>query len=1198
MELGFVVEIDDFGSGYSSLNTLKDVPAQVLKMDMRFLENDNNAQRGGSIIESVVRMARWLGMSVIADGVETIEQADYLKSIGCEYIQGYLYAKPMQVTDYEKLFKENKTESTLSSLMAVETWNNNAFWNPKSMETLIFNSYVGGACIFEYREGKTELLRYNDEYAKIFGSFIKKCGSADRKDIFAVLDDENSTLIRKNIDTAISTKKEAVCENRFVDDDGEKFVRVTIRQIAQAGDRSLFYAVVADVTAQRRAERSEREIAGRISAIMDNINSGVAASVVKDGKISYLFANDRYYELLGYDKNSYDDKFKGAFFTIHPDDKDRVNAVIAKSAEKLQPYFVEFRVIHRDGSIHWMFCNITIVTLPDVDEPVHLATVNDTTLLHMAQQNEQETAERISAVMDNATCGITAVVLHKDSTAEYLLVNDKYYDLVGYTREQYVADGLSGLELMHPDDLKEYEKQIVSLDTVGQSKMFEFRAKRRDGKWVWLRDDITVITLKGVDAPVQLSCFTDITERKKADESLHFVNELGRHILSQSGSEAAIQDTLNGILNYYGAERSYIVEIDFEQGISCNTYEVCAEGIESQKANLQRVPFSKNDFWYTTLAQRNFFLVNNVNALEDTALRELLLSQNIRSMLLAPLWKKGHLQGFAGVDNPANMPNVAEQFNAPVDFLNILLARRDMERKMEHYNVAIQQMIDDTPGGFCRISIHPGKKPTLVTLNEGFSRMLGMTEDEVRTAYGDDVIKCLDTENIQSVSKDLTDARLNGRQFSTTCRLRRKDGSFIRVMAYGRFVEDERGNTFLNSYFTDITEQVAAENRQLELLDSLPGGAALYEYDGQKLSVIHINKSYWKIVGRDPVNYENASVMDVIFPGDKAAVENEVKAAIRQKRNACVDARILCGDSKYKPFRISANIIPESNGKYRLAVSYVAISDSAMSLQETLPVALSTMMSTSDDVSFVKDIGGRYITCSKSAIKAFGLSSESDVVGKSSVEIFGEETVKQFVNEDRIVFETGKPLLDRTVTLPARDGTPAVYCTSKYPLLDTTGKVIGIYCLCRDVTAEKATEFEFNTLLRVIPSGVMKYSADEKTEFAYINDNFIESLGYTRQQFCEKFHNSFLEMVWKEDRAKVESEILVQEDSGKIGKFNYRIEDADGQLHWFHDEGVKVTDNNGMEWYYVTLVDVTAQRKIEADLRLAEEEYRIATMHS
>ena len=110
-EYGFLIEIDDFGSGYSSLNTLKDVPASVLKLDMRFLDEtddgDSEARRarGGCILESVVEMARKLRMSVIAEGVETPAQADYLHSIGCEEYQGYLYGRPMPAADFERLVR-------------------------------------------------------------------------------------------------------------------------------------------------------------------------------------------------------------------------------------------------------------------------------------------------------------------------------------------------------------------------------------------------------------------------------------------------------------------------------------------------------------------------------------------------------------------------------------------------------------------------------------------------------------------------------------------------------------------------------------------------------------------------------------------------------------------------------------------------------------------------------------------------------------------------------------------------------------------------------------------------------------------------------------------------------------------------------------------------------------------------------------
>ena len=98
---GFVILMDDFGSGYSSLNMLKNLPVDVLKIDLKFLDSVDSSGRGGNILNSVVRMAQWLDIPVIAEGVETRNQVDFLKSIGCNWVQGFYYSKPVPVNEYE-----------------------------------------------------------------------------------------------------------------------------------------------------------------------------------------------------------------------------------------------------------------------------------------------------------------------------------------------------------------------------------------------------------------------------------------------------------------------------------------------------------------------------------------------------------------------------------------------------------------------------------------------------------------------------------------------------------------------------------------------------------------------------------------------------------------------------------------------------------------------------------------------------------------------------------------------------------------------------------------------------------------------------------------------------------------------------------------------------------------------------------------
>ncbi|MBQ9327211.1 MAG: EAL domain-containing protein [Solobacterium sp.] len=101
---GFEVEIDDFGSGYSSLNLLKDLNANVLKIDMGFLRETENKSRSRTILNAVIAMSKGLGMPVVSEGVETRSQVDYLREIGCDIFQGFFYSRPIPVREFEEKY--------------------------------------------------------------------------------------------------------------------------------------------------------------------------------------------------------------------------------------------------------------------------------------------------------------------------------------------------------------------------------------------------------------------------------------------------------------------------------------------------------------------------------------------------------------------------------------------------------------------------------------------------------------------------------------------------------------------------------------------------------------------------------------------------------------------------------------------------------------------------------------------------------------------------------------------------------------------------------------------------------------------------------------------------------------------------------------------------------------------------------------
>lgn len=155
---GFSILMDDFGSGYSSLNVLKDIAVDVLKIDMKFLSDTDQEGRSQNILASVVRMAKWLNLPVIAEGVERREQVDFLHSVGCEYVQGFYFARPMPVSDYEKLVSEKKDE--LQEKYQKDEIGRDMLWNATSQMGSVFSRHDGARrSSMNMRKSRTGLIR-------------------------------------------------------------------------------------------------------------------------------------------------------------------------------------------------------------------------------------------------------------------------------------------------------------------------------------------------------------------------------------------------------------------------------------------------------------------------------------------------------------------------------------------------------------------------------------------------------------------------------------------------------------------------------------------------------------------------------------------------------------------------------------------------------------------------------------------------------------------------------------------------------------------------------------------------------------------------------------------------------------------------------------------------------------------------------
>ncbi len=164
---GFSVLMDDFGSGYSSLNMLKDLPIDVLKIDMRFLDDLDKSEKATIVLESIIRLAKWMKLSVVSEGVETQREWEYLRSVECDAVQGYYFYRPMPQDDFIALLNKTATNSAkllFHSSPDLDDSILDIFNQTTTTESVLFYSMIGGMGLLEVCGENVELLRVNKGY--------------------------------------------------------------------------------------------------------------------------------------------------------------------------------------------------------------------------------------------------------------------------------------------------------------------------------------------------------------------------------------------------------------------------------------------------------------------------------------------------------------------------------------------------------------------------------------------------------------------------------------------------------------------------------------------------------------------------------------------------------------------------------------------------------------------------------------------------------------------------------------------------------------------------------------------------------------------------------------------------------------------------------------------------------------------------
>ncbi|MEG0179349.1 MAG: EAL domain-containing protein, partial [Oscillospiraceae bacterium] len=248
---GFTIMMDDFGSGYSSLALLKDIAIDVLKIDMLFLANTDIPGRGENIVASVIRMAKWLKIPVIAEGAETIEQVNFLRSVGCDYVQGYYFARPMPIKDYETLCENSTLGNKLTNKKFDDYHYDDLFLFNKEIKSL-FGNALRAAAIYEFADDKIEIIRVNEAYYALLGHDDML---ANAPDVLSMIDKKFKGALIEAFNVCASTQTVSECEYMRHRAGGTSiWLHTKLSYASTVGNKNIIIGELTDITLHKEVD--------------------------------------------------------------------------------------------------------------------------------------------------------------------------------------------------------------------------------------------------------------------------------------------------------------------------------------------------------------------------------------------------------------------------------------------------------------------------------------------------------------------------------------------------------------------------------------------------------------------------------------------------------------------------------------------------------------------------------------------------------------------------------------------------------------------------------------------------------------------------------------------------------------------------------------------------------------------------------
>lgn len=679
--------------------------------------------------------------------------------------------------------------------------------NYKRRLSLAQNFAKAGAWEYDIETGK---LYWSAECEALFGLKEGSFEGSFEAFLNRIHPDDREMVVQTN--APIVELKEGVSldyEHRIITPKGEtKWVKESAGVVRDAeGKASHIIGLVMDISKRKLAEDA-MENEKKLRDIVDNIEG--VFWLRSANRVDMLYVSPAYEEIFGMSRESLYKNPSAFVDAAHPDDRDKVQKAYGDFL-KTGKFEQEYRIIKPDGEMRWIATKAFPVKNNQGDIIRYAGISEDVTKRKLTEQSEREKTNNLNATI--AALPDILFFMSKDGT--YLDVHTKEPEKLLVPKESIIGRKIGEFfdEAETAKQLRLY-KECVEDQAL---KIFDYSIEI-DGKTLYFE-----ARLSPVDDQKLLAIVRDVTEEKIKQDELVFQTKLQKMLMEISNTyidlktdklDEAINNSLRKLGSFIQADRCYVFEYDYDNRVTNNTHEWCAEGIKPEIQNLQNTPFEAFPEWLEAHQKGKTFFVPDVLKLpKNSNIRSMLEPQNIRSLIAVPLMDVGKCTGFIGFDAVRKH----YRFNSTEELLLKLFAkmlvsvqkRFAVEKDLIESENKFQKAFMTSPYSLILSKLDDG---TILEVNHTFSEVTGYSREEAIGKKSDSLKLWNKPEDRNSMIKKIIE---KGSVDSEELLFKNRNGEIYVGLISAQLIE-LRGDKLLLTSVNDITEKKEQENTMRE----------------------------------------------------------------------------------------------------------------------------------------------------------------------------------------------------------------------------------------------------------------------------------------------------------------------------------------------------------------------------------------------